>query len=252
MERIDEPLVSIVTSMYNSERFIRETIQSVVGQTYRNWEMNIVDDNSTDNSFEIAQSYSKTDKRIKVFKLDQNHKMPYAARNFGIDRSNGKYIAFLDSDDLWHSQKLGVQIPLMEKNQWAISFTNYSKKYEGNPSKKKIIVAPNKVTYSDLLKTNSIGNLTAVYNVEKLGKVKQINHLYEDYIMWLHILKKGFEAYGIKDTLATYRVHAKSYSNNKIHMARVQWKIYRKILKLNLFQSAWYFLNYALNGIKKF
>jgi len=250
-EPTSQPLVSVITAMYNSEKYVAETIKSVIGQTYQNWEMLIVDDKSTDNSLTIAKAFAEADDRIKIFRLERNHKLPYAARNLGTENANGKYIAFLDSDDFWHPQKLEIQIGQMETNNWVISFTSYCKQYESKPGKKKFIKVPNKVSYSDMLKTNSIGNLTAIYNVVKLGKLKQEEDFFEDYIMWLKILSKGFEAYGIQDALATYRVHNKSNSHNKIKAAKAQWSVYRRVLGLNLFDSIWYFLNYSVNGIRK-
>lgn len=246
-----EPLVSVITAMYNSEKYIAETIQSVLSQTYQNWEMLIVDDKSTDKSLAIAGEFAKSDARIKIFPLHKNHKLPAEPRNVATDNAGGKYIAFLDSDDTWYPEKLATQIHQMEYNQWEICFSGYMKKYEDNAGKKKCINVPAAVSYYDMLKTNSIGNLTAVYNVEKLGKLKQANRFFEDYIMWLQVLRKGFIAHGIQKPLATYRVHSKSNSYNKFRNLKEQWSIYREIVGLNLVRSCWYFFHYSFNGLKK-
>lgn len=191
------------------------------------------------------------DKRLKLFRLDKNHGMPYAARNYATKEAKGELIAFLDSDDLWAENKLALQVDFMITNCYPISFTAYAKIYENNPLKKKKINIPAVVSFKDLLKTNSLGCLTTMYNVNKVGKLFQVNHAHEDYIMWLQILKKGFNAHGLKEILACYRVNEKGYSTNKLKMAHVTWNIYRKIMNINLFKSAWYFLNYAWNGYKK-
>jgi teichuronic acid biosynthesis glycosyltransferase TuaG len=248
-----QPLVSVITPLFNSEPYIQSTIESVLNQTYTNWEMIIVDDCSEDKSAEIVLRFAAADQRIKYHKLEKNYGAPYAARNFATSQAKGTFIAFLDSDDLWHKEKLEKQISFMQTDQLEISFTAYSKIYLSDPAKKsKIITVPAVVNFKSLLKTNHIGCLTAIYDVRKVGKLFQPGPQYhEDYIMWLKTLRKGFKAYGLNEVLAEYRVHRNSISNNKIKMARVTWNIYRKTMELNALQSAWYFLNYSFNGIKK-
>jgi teichuronic acid biosynthesis glycosyltransferase TuaG len=246
------PLVSVITPLYNTEDYIAETIGSVLKQDYTNWEMIIVDDCSTDGSASVVERFARQDPRIRYFRLDKNYGAPYAARNFATGKAAGRFIAFLDSDDLWSPEKLRVQVSFMLANSYAISFTAYRKLYETDAAREKVITVPGVVNYRELLKTNHIGCLTAMYDVTKTGKLLQPGPQYhEDYIMWLQTLKKGFKAYGINQVLATYRVHKKSISTNKFKMAVVTWNIYRKNMKLNLLNAIWYFLHYSINGLKK-
>jgi teichuronic acid biosynthesis glycosyltransferase TuaG len=247
-----QPLVSIITAMYNSEAYIDSTIESVISQTYQLWEMIIVDDCSTDKSAELVLEWAKKDTRIKYYKLEKNFGAPYAARNFATSKAQGQFIAFLDSDDLWLSEKLEKQLAFMTLNDHEISFTAYSKLYEANPEKKKVINVPAEVDFEELLKTNHIGCLTAMYNVIKVGKLSQPGPQYhEDYIMWLKTLQKGYKAYGLNEILAFYRVHNKSISTNKLKMAGVTWNIYRQSIGLSFFKSLRCFLSYAINGFRK-
>ena len=161
-------LVSIITPSYKSEKFISQTIESVLGQTYQNWEIIIVDDVSPDNSNKIIEEYSKKDSRIKLIKLEKNSGAA-VARNIAIEESKGRYIAFLDADDIWKPEKLEKQIEFMRKNNYAFTYTAYEKVDENGVVFGKIGV-PLKVSYNQLLRTCVIGCLTAVYDREKLAK----------------------------------------------------------------------------------
>ncbi len=244
-------LVSIITPSYNSSKCIAQTIESVLSQTYHNWEMIIVDDFSLDNSNEIIENYLKKDSRIRLIKLHKNSG-PAVARNKAIKEAKGQYIAFLDSDDIWLSLKLEKQIQFMENNDVKLCYSSYYTMDEKDNSQHQFKIPKEKVCYKELLKTCIIGNLTTIYNSEKIGKfyMKDIGH--EDYSMWLQILKKVDYAYGIKEPLAIYRVSSDSISGNKLKSAIWQWKIYRKVEKLNLFKSIYYFVQYAYYGLRKY
>ena len=166
-----EPLVSIITPLYNSEKYIAETIEFVLAQTYSNWEMIIVDDCSKDNGVEIVEKYREKDKRIKLYQNEINKGVSYT-RNRAIDIAQGKYIAFLDSDDLWKKEKLEKQINFMEQNNIVLSYTAYEKINEDG-SKRGEIRVPEKLDYKELLKNCLIGFLTAIYRKEEL---KNFNH----------------------------------------------------------------------------
>lgn len=245
-----EPLVSIITPLYNSEKYIAETIESVLAQTYSNWEMIIVDDCSKDNGARIVEEYQKKDKRIKLYWNEINKGVSYT-RNRAIDLSQGKYIAFLDSDDLWKKEKLEKQIKFMEQNNIVLSYTAYEKMNEDG-SKRGEIRVPEKLDYKELLKNCLIGFLTAVYRKEELKEFKFINSKVEDYIFWLSILKKIDYAYGINEALAAYRVLNNSRSSNKIDIVKFHWKIYRDVEKLNIFKVIYYYLIYIKRGIKRY
>ena len=245
-----EPLVSIITPLYNSEKYIAETIESVLAQTYSNWEMIIVDDCSKDNSTKIVEEYQKKDRRIKLYQNEINKGVSYT-RNRSIDIAQGKYIAFLDSDDLWKKEKLEKQINFMEQNNIVLSYTAYEKINEDG-SKRGEIRVPEKLDYKELLKNCLIGFLTAIYRKEELKNFKFINSKAEDYIFWLSILKKIEYAYGINEILASYRVLNNSRSSNKIDIVKFHWKIYRKIEKLSLLRSIYYYLIYIKRGIARY
>ncbi|WP_198305540.1 glycosyltransferase family 2 protein [Arcobacter vandammei] len=240
--------VSIVTPLYNCSDYLEQTIQSILYQTYQNWEMIMVDDCSKDNSIEIAQKYVAQDNRIKLIKLERNSGAA-VARNRAIEEAKGRYIAFLDADDIWKAEKLEKQIYFMQKNNYSFTYTAYEKIDENGVVFGKIGV-PLKVSYNQLLKTCVIGCLTAVYDTEKLGKIYMpTNTKREDFATWLSILKKIDFAYGIKENLSQYRVYENQSSGKKAKMAKENWKLYRDIEKLNLLKAGYCFSHYAIRGI---
>lgn len=241
-------LVSIITPLYNCSDFLEQTIQSVLSQTYQDWEMIMVDDCSKDNSLDLAQRYAAQDDRIQVFQLEQNSGAA-VARNTAIEAAKGRFIAFLDSDDLWFPEKLEQQIHFMLRQNVAFSYTAYEKINEsGNAFG--VMGVPEKVSYKQLLKTCVIGCLTAVYDTEKLGKVYMpSNTKREDFATWLNILKQVDYAHGLKRPLAQYRVYANQTSGKKANMAKENWRLYRDLEKLNLLQAGYYFTHYAIRGV---
>ena len=243
-------LVTIITPTYNAEKYIVDTINSVMNQTYQYWEMIIVDDCSTDNTTNLIKEAKKLDSRVKLIQLDENKGAAYA-RNTGIKRAKGRYIAFLDSDDLWLGNKLENQVSFMQEKDIAFSFSSYYIVNNSNQILKKVCV-PQEITYKELLKNTIIGCLTVMLDIEKLGKVQMPNiRTRQDTALWLSILKKGYTAYGIQEPLARYRKVAGSISSNKIKMVKKNWEMYRKIEKLNFLQSSWCLVNYAWNAFKK-
>ena len=212
-------LVSIITPVYNSKEYLEASINSVVAQTFKNWEMLIVDDGSNDGSSELLISIANNDKRIKLIKHNENLGAGIA-RNNAIKKANGKYIAFLDSDDLWHSEKLQIQINLMEKNKWLFSHTSYGYiSSKGKKIKSTFQVSENPVNYYDLLKKTEISCLTAVFNQEAIGKYYMSAHRRkQDYALWLSILNDGIKSYPINIELAYYRQRPGSLTNNKMSL----------------------------------
>ncbi len=243
-------LVSIITPCYNSAKYIAATIESVINQTYGNWEMIIIDDDSIDNTTQIINQYIEKDRRIKLIKLSKNRGTAIA-RNIGIETAKGRYIAFLDSDDLWLPEKLEKQILFIKENKLPLTFSSYFL-IDSNENIIGIIKVKNKITYKNLLKKSSfIPTLTGVYDVSYFGKVYMENFKKaEDYTFWIKIMEKVKIAYGIKEPLAKYRVYPKSRSFNKFEAAKQQWLIYRNFLKFNMLKSSYYFMHYAFNGIK--
>lgn len=253
MEQGDQTngLVSIIMPMYNSEKYLRESIESVLAQTYSNWELLIIDDFSKDQSLSIAKSYVEKDPRIRLLSNDRRIGMPSAPRNVGVQAAKGRYISFLDSDDVWFPQKLEQQVALFADNRTAIVYSNYEKIDEFGNRCNRLVVAPPYATYRSLLGGNVIGNLTGIYDTKKVGKaiIKDIHH--EDYAMWLSILKQGYNAQNTGTTLASYRETAQSVSSNKLKVTTWQWYIYRKVEHLSLLQSTFYFISYAWKAFFK-
>lgn len=246
-------LVSIITPLYNSERFILETIASVQKQTYENWEMLIVDDCNQDQSAEIVQVECDKDPRIKLFHNEENIGAG-PSRNVAIKAAAGKYIAFLDSDDIWHPQKLEVHVAYMRKHDASFSHTSYGYLAEdGSLIKSTYHVSSSPVSYRDLLKRTEIGCLTAMYDCEKIGKFYMPDmRRKQDYALWLSILKTGVTSLPLDQELAWYRQRVVSNTSNKSKLILGHWKFLRQHEKLNVIESCYYLTCWALGGFVKY
>jgi len=237
---------------YNSEQFLAISIDSVINQIFKEWELIIVDDMSSDNSNKIIEEYIKTDSRIKLIKLEKNSG-PAIARNRAIKEAKGRYLAFLDSDDLWHPEKLSKQIAFMEENEIVFSYTSYYSIAEESGEINDQVNIPQKIDYTELLKQNIIGCLTVVYDTKKLGKVYMPEiQKRQDFALWLDILKRVPSAYGLSEPLAYYRVRKTSVSSNKLIASTYNWKLYREIEKLPLYKAIYYFGCYTYRSILKY
>lgn len=240
-------LVSIIIPCYNSEKYIAETIYSTLIQTYSNFEVIIIDDNSTDSSLSIIYSYIQKDSRITLITLSNNLGVSNA-RNIGISAAKGQYIAFLDSDDLWLPKKLEMQIGFMKKNNYFFSFTAYEKVNKRNKTIGRIGV-PDKINYHSLLKANVIGCLTVVYDRTYFGpRFMNLKTKREDYVLWLELTKEINYAAGLNQILAQYRIHETQSSKNKFNMSIENWKIYINIEKLSYAKAIYYFTHYLIRG----
>lgn len=243
--------VSVITPMYNCDKFIGQTINSVINQTYANWEMILIDDASNDKSVEIVKHYMKLDKRIRLIKLSENSGAA-VARNKGIEASCGRFIAFLDGDDLWEPNKLETQIQFMIERNIGFSFTSYNVISEDGVNLNKTVRVPSEIDYNGLLRNTIIGCLTVVIDRDIIKEIKMpLIRTRQDFATWLSILKKGYKAYGIDIPLARYRLVKGSISSNKFKSAKKNWYVYRKIEKLSLVNSMVVFLSYGFNAIKK-
>jgi teichuronic acid biosynthesis glycosyltransferase TuaG len=233
-------LVSIITPSYKSEKFISETIESVLAQTYSNWEMIIVDDLSPDNSNVIIEEYIKKDSRIKLIKLE-NNSGPAIARNRAIEEGYGRYIAFLDADDLWSSEKLEKQIAFMNEKKCNLSYTSYATMNESGELLTNVIKAIGKLDYKELLKSNKIGCLSVIYDTKIIGKVYMpLMKKRQDYALWLRILKKIDYAYGMDEVLGAYRVVPNSVSSKKIDLLQYNYELFRRHEKFSVLKSLYY------------
>ena len=250
-QQYKDGLVSIITPAYNAEAYIAETIASVLAQTYTNWEMLIVNDCSQDNTAEIVQSYAAKDKRIKLINLKQNSGAA-AARNTAIQNAKGRYIAFLDSDDLWKKEKLKKQIEFMQQNGYVFTFTGYEHFKETKENIQNKVKIPKSLNYQQALKGNKIGCLTVMLDRKQIPNIHFTTQRHEDYILSLNILKQGVTAHGIQESLALYRTgNSKSISGNKLQSALWTWKVYRESQKLSVVKSMYYMLFYTVSGLRK-
>mgnify|MGYP000072251826 FL=1 len=226
-------LVSIITPSYNSSKFISQTIESILSQTYTNWELLITDDCSVDNTREIVESYQRKDTRIKFFQLKENSG-PGIARNHSIEMAKGRFIAFCDSDDQWYPEKLEKQLAFMQEKNCALSYTSYMVCDESNVITS-IVVSLSNITYAALKRDNGIGCSTAIFDVDKVGKMYFPDiRKRQDWGLWLNILKKVKVAYGMKEPLALYRIQETSLSSNKLSLIRYNIAVYRQVLKYPL------------------
>lgn len=245
-------LVSIITPCYNAANLISQTIQSVINQTYKNWEMVIVDDCSSDSSSIIIQEYAAIDSRIRYFKTSEKSGSPSLPRNIGLENAKGKFIAFLDSDDIWMPDKLENQVSFLLRNNYSIGYTYYEK-VDWNGNRNNRVIKTRKTTYyNDLLCSNSIPCLTSIIRRELIGdtRFKQIPQ--EDFCFWLDILKKGHAAHNMCQVTALYREAPSSRSANKIDMFKGYWNVIRNYQGISLLKSCFYMVTYSLIGIAKY
>jgi teichuronic acid biosynthesis glycosyltransferase TuaG len=221
------PEISIITPAYNGNIYIRDCANSVKSQSFQNYEWLVVDDSSTDETHEILKELASRDSRIRVFKADKN-RGPIHARNIALKEAKGRFIAFLDIDDMWRPDKLDIQVKFMKEKNTILSYTSYRKfNNEGKIGLIKIPV-PSRVSSHSLKKTCSIMVSSAMYDTEKTGDMLQdITELLKDDLhFWLRILDKEKYAYGIKKDLALLRIHSDSLTGNKIIAAKKQWLFY--------------------------
>lgn len=232
-----EGLVSIITPAYNCEDYIGETIESIQNQTYKNWELLIVDDKSTDNTEKVVRMYSDKDSRIRYTRLKQNSGAA-VARNVAIEQAAGQYLAFCDSDDLWLQNKLEKQLLFMKETDHAFTCTAYEQIDENGNRLNKVFVPKKKCDYNRLLLDCPVGNSTVMYDVSKMGKftVPDIRKRNDD-ALWLKMLKKEPYIWGMEEVLVKYRVRSDGLSGNKLKVIKYHWILYRKIEHLSIARS---------------
>lgn len=244
-------MVSIITPAWNSSAYIAETIDSVLDQTYGDWEMIVGDDCSNDSTSHIVRGYMALDDRIRLISLEKNVG-PAQARNAAIRAARGRYIAFLDSDDLWHPQKLERQLDFMQSHGYAFTFTNYQRIKGHRATPMNVIRVPHTIGYSAYLKNTIIGALTVILDRQQTGDFQMPNiRSSHDMALWCEILKRGFRAYGLRETLAYYRVMSGSNTARKVKAACDVWKVYREIEHLKLMPASINFMFYACNAMRK-
>lgn len=247
-----KPLVSVITPAYNAAGVIKETMNSVLSQTYTNWEMLIVDDCSTDRTRDIIREYEAVDSRIRLIELKKNSGAA-VARNTALEQASGSFAAFLDSDDQWLPYKLERQLAWMKKYGAAFTFSQYYVIDSDGRNLGLGDIIPPRVGYRDLLKQNMIGCLTVVVDLTKTGPIRMVDiRTRQDYVLWLELCRRGLTAYGLSEPLAVYRRQKASISSDKKKMVLQNWKVYREVERLNLLASSYYFMHYAINKWKKY
>lgn len=246
-------LVSIITPCYNGSKYIGETIESVLLQTYKNFEMIIIDDGSKDNSVKVIQEYANKDDRIKLIK--QSNGGSASARNNGIRNANGRYITLLDADDLWDDNFLEEQIKFLNENDATLVFCNYRHIDDNSKEIMKPTNLPQKVTLKQMQIRCYIGCLTGLYDSLKFGKIylrEELKSLRDDYAYWLDIMNNCKIAYGNQKILASYRVMSGSITGKKYKLIRVQYNFYRDYLKFGIAKSLYNTFAWGIAGFIKF
>lgn len=246
-----QPLVSVIMPCYNMERFIADTIQSVLRQTFTFWELCVVDDASTDGTAEIIKSLQNQDNKIR-FTSKPKHSGIADTRNQCIRMAQGRFLAFLDSDDVWHPEKLEKQLQFMTERNIGFSYSSYDCIDEAGNPLNKIVKSAGNLNYEAYLRNTIIGCSTVVLDKTIVGEVFVPDfRTSEDAATWLNILKKGNLAYAIDQPLTSYRIRQHSASSNKLKASSDLWRVYRQNEKLPLFKALAYFSCYAFNAVKK-
>ncbi len=246
--------VSIIVPVYNVEKFIIETVECVRSQTYENWELLLVLDGCTDRTEEVLEVYCKemADGRIRMVRQPHN-KGAAAARNRGVREATGRYIAYLDSDDLWEKDKLTKQLAFMEEKDAAFSFTGYEFADENGKGLGKVVRVPSVMEYKDALKNTTIFTTTVMFDTKKIQKellfMPQIKS--EDTALWWKVLRKGYKAYGLDENLVKYRRAGHTLSSNKLEAIRRIWNLYRRAEGLSVFKSMYYFCFWAVRAVQR-
>ena len=247
-----EKLISVIMPVYNAEKFLANAVDSVLCQTYHNFELIIIDDASKDNSLKIARSYAEKDARIHLIVAEKNQGVA-RSRNCGIHEAKGEYIAFLDSDDMWRKDKLERQIKLIEAADAQIVYCSYDFMDENGIPLLKPFIVPEQTNYKKMLISNAIGCSASFVDAKLIKKYSFDPKCYhEDYALWLELLRIPVKAAGDREVMMHYRLVSGSRSHNKKKSAWHRWKIYRDKLKLNIIQSSISFLGYAIWGILKY
>ena len=248
------PVVSIVTPVYNVEKFIEETMDSVRAQTFQDWELLLVEDGSKDHTADIISAYLERtqEHRIQLILMEQNGGAA-RARNRGVKEAKGRYVAYLDADDLWEPEKLEHQLTLMQEKGAAFSFTGYEFADENGKGLGKIVKVPETIDYKEALKNTTIFTSTVMFDLRQLTKeeleMPQIKS--EDTALWWRVLRTGHLAYGLNENLVKYRRAGKSLSSNKLEALRRIWNLYRKAEGMSIPSSAWHFCFWAIRAVKR-
>ncbi|MCR4618651.1 MAG: glycosyltransferase [Lachnospiraceae bacterium] len=253
MERDYSETVSVIIPVYQLEKYIEQTLDCVVAQTYTDWEVVCVEDGSKDRSAEIIEEYitkNGLEDKIRLIRQTDDYGAA-AARNRGVNESKGRYIAYLDGDDVWSCDKLKKELEFMKKNDASFVFTGYEFADENAVGNGKVVKVPGTLNYKQALKNTTIFTSTVMFDTEKISREKlQMPKIKsEDTALWWRILREGTLAYGLNENLVLYRRPKKSLSSNKLEAIRRIWMLYRKAEHLNIFVSAYNFVFWAVRAV---
>ena len=251
MMQEDFGLISIIMAAYNAEKTIEQAINSVLSQTYTNFELLVVNDCSTDRTAELVKSIAAKDSRVRLISNVKNSGVSYT-RKHGLEEAKGSWIAILDSDDVWAPEKLEKQIDLQRRTNADLLFTGSAFMGSEGQSIGWYLHAPAEVTYRQLLKQNVLSNSSALVRKELYAKHYAVgDDMHEDFAIWLSILKEGKKAYGVDEPLLIYRIAKSSKSGNKIKAAKMNWNTYRYV-GLNPIEASYYECWYMVKGFLKY
>ena len=249
-----DELISIIVPVYNVERFIEETLACVAVQTYPRWELLLVEDGSSDRTVSIIEEYIRNngEKRIRLIRQPENLGAA-RARNRGLKESAGRYIAYLDADDLWVPEKLEREIAFMTEKNAAFAFTGYEFADENGSGTGKVVRVPETLDYRQALKNTTIFTTTVMFDTEKIEKslLEMPIIKSEDTALWWKILRNGYTAYGLDENLAKYRRAGRTLSSNKLEAMRRIWNLYRKAEGMGILNSAWHFCFWAVRAVRR-
>ena len=242
-------LVSILMPTFNAEKFIKAAVESVQKQTYENWEMILVDDASTDETVKIIADFIQKESRIKHYQLQTNSGNGFA-RNIALEKASGKYIAFLDADDLWFPEKLEKQIQFLKANNLSFTFSFYDCIDDNGNNLNRRVQTPIPLTYKQLFFCNYVGNLTAIYDADFFGKIKlESSQKRQDWRLWLTILKQIKTAEAVPESLAFYRIRKDSISSSKFKLIKHNFGVYREFHGNNLVFSVFLMMRFLFTQL---
>jgi len=246
-------LISIIMPSFNSELFISQSIKSVIEQSYKNWELLIVDGMSSDTTRELIKDIQLKESRIRLIDNPDDNG-PGQARNFGLKKIRGQYIAFIDSDDLWHPNKLNIQLKNMIKNDYVFTYTNYKVIDENNNISKAYMGGHKSNNFYQYLRRRGIANSSVIIKTDIITNniFDEVENMYaEDTMWWLLLLKNGHTSHSLNQTLMFYRSISNSRSSNIFQNQRDVWKFYKYFLNLGLFWSLSFYILYLFDVIKR-
>lgn len=245
-----QDMVSIVIPVHNAESYITKTIRSILTQTVTNYEVLLVDDVSTDDSLEKIKRIQ--DERLKILTTDSEHAAgAAAARNCGIEEAKGRFLAFLDADDLWHPKKLEKTLAYMKKKDAAFVFTGYEFGDQEGRGTGKIVHVPEVLDYEHALSRTVIFTSTVLFDLTKINKklIRMPQVKSEDTATWWNVLKAGYLAYGLDENLTIYRRAGKTLSSNKIEAVRRIWNLYKLQEGMTFFKRLRCFAGWAFGAV---